>query len=78
MNHDNNVTIQKVAIQQDTHVTDIADYIRGMATNLERLSQEAGLEGVAACLRATVTEARRAKSDEHMIKLGLKPDRRCG
>lgn len=57
---------------------EIADYVRGMAADLEKLSQEAGLEGVAACLRATITEARRAKSDDYMIKLGLKPDRRVG
>lgn len=57
---------------------EIANYVRGMATDLERLSQEAGLEAVAACLRATITEARRAKSDDHMIKLGLRPARRAG
>ena len=57
---------------------EIADYVRGIAGDLERLSLEAGLETVAACLRATITEARRAKSDDHMIKLGLKPDRRVG
>jgi outer membrane murein-binding lipoprotein Lpp len=57
---------------------EIADYVRGLASDLERLSQEAGLDGVAACLRATITEARRAKSEYHMIKLGLKPVRRLG
>ncbi len=60
------------------HPSEIADYVRGIASDLERLSDEAGLDGVAACLRATVTEARRAKSADHMIKLGLKPDRRLG
>lgn len=58
--------------------SEIADYVRGMAIDLERLCQEAGLETVAACLRATITEARRVKSDDNMIKLGLKPDRRLG
>jgi outer membrane murein-binding lipoprotein Lpp len=57
---------------------EIADYVRGLASDLERLSQEAGLDAVAACLRATITEARRAKSEDHLIKLGLKPVRRVG
>jgi hypothetical protein len=57
---------------------DIADYIRGLATDLERLSQEAGLNGVAACLRAAATEARRAKNDARLLKLGVTPDRRLG
>jgi hypothetical protein len=66
------------AMPNTAQSTEIADYVRGMATDLERLSQEAGLEAVAACLRATITEARRAKSDDHMIKLGLRPARRAG
>jgi hypothetical protein len=57
---------------------DIVEYIRGMATDLERLSQQAGLTGVAACLRATVQEARRVKNDERLLKLGVTPDRRLG
>jgi orotidine-5'-phosphate decarboxylase len=57
---------------------DITDYIRGMATDLERLSQQAGLSGVAACLRAAVAEARRAKNNERLLKLGVTPDRRLG
>jgi hypothetical protein len=57
---------------------DIADYIRGLATDLERLSQQAGLNGVAACLRAAATEARRAKNDARLLKLGVTPDRRLG
>jgi hypothetical protein len=65
-------------VPNTAHASEIADYVRGMATDLEKLSQEAGLDGVAACLRAAITEARRAKSDEHMIKLGLKRDRRFG
>lgn len=72
----NNTDTRKIAMPHVAQVADIADYIRGMATNLERLSEEAGLETVAACLRATATEARRIKSEEHMIKLGLKPARR--
>jgi hypothetical protein len=60
------------------HSYDIADYIRGIATDLERLSQQAGMEGVAACLRATVCEARRYKNDERLLKLGVTPDRRLG
>jgi hypothetical protein len=70
--------LKAVPLPNTAESIEIADYVRGMAIDLERLSQEAGLEAVAACLRATVTEARRAKSDEHMIKLGLKPDRRYG
>lgn len=57
---------------------DIADYIRGLAIDLERLSQQAGLNGVAACLRAAATEARRAKNDARLLKLGVTPDRRLG
>jgi hypothetical protein len=57
---------------------DIVDYIRGMATDLERMSQQAGLNGVAACLRATVCEARRVKNDQRLLKLGVTPDRRLG
>lgn len=57
---------------------DIADYIRGMATDLERLSQQAGMIGVAACLRAAVSEARRVKNEERLLKLGVTPDRRLG
>jgi hypothetical protein len=57
---------------------DIADYIRGIATDLERLSQQSGMEGIAACLRATVCEARRYKNDERLLKLGVTPDRRLG
>jgi hypothetical protein len=57
---------------------DIVEYIRGMATDLERLSQQAGLTGIAACLRATVCEARRVKNDERLLKLGVTPDRRLG
>jgi hypothetical protein len=57
---------------------DIADYIRGMAIDLERLSQQAGFNGVAACLRAVVLEARRVKNDERLLKLGVTPDRRLG
>jgi hypothetical protein len=60
------------------HATQIADYVRGIATDLERLSDEAGLASVAACLRATITEARRVKSEDNMIKLGLKPARPAG
>lgn len=66
---------QRAPQPNTSDATEIADYVRGLAIDLERLSQEAGLDGVAACLRATVTEARRAKSDSYMIKLGLKPDR---
>jgi hypothetical protein len=58
--------------------TDIAEYVRGMATDLERLSQQSGLDGVAACLRAVVCEARRVKNDERLLKLGVTPDRRLG
>lgn len=58
--------------------TEIADYVRGMATDLERMSQQSGLEGVAACLRAVVCEARRVKNDERLLKLGVTPDRRLG
>jgi hypothetical protein len=57
---------------------DIVEYIRGMAADLERLSQQAGLTGVAACLRATVCEARRVKNDERLLKLGGTPDIRLG
>jgi hypothetical protein len=57
---------------------DIANYIRGIATDLERMSQEAGLEAVAACLRATVVEARRVRNDDRLLKLGVTPDRRLG
>jgi hypothetical protein len=57
---------------------DIADYIRGLATDLERLSQQAGLNSVAACLRAAASEARRAKDDARLLKLGVTPDRRLG
>jgi hypothetical protein len=64
---------QAVAANQD-----IADYIRGMAIDLERLSQQAGFKGVAACLRAVVLEARRVKNDERLLKLGVTPDRRLG
>jgi hypothetical protein len=69
---------QRAPLPNTSEATEIADYVRGLAIDLERLSQEAGLDGVAACLRATVTEARRAKSDGYMIKLGLKPDRLSG
>jgi hypothetical protein len=57
---------------------DIADYIRGLATDLERLSQQAGLSSVAACLRAAAAEAKRAKNDARLLKLGVTPDRRLG
>jgi hypothetical protein len=57
---------------------DIIDYVRGIAVDLERISQEAGLEGVSACLRAVVHEARRAKNDDRLLKLGVTPDRRLG
>jgi hypothetical protein len=71
--NDNFATNQNTATYND-----IADYIRGIATDLERMSQQAGLEGVAACLRATVSEARRVKNDERLLKLGVTPDRRLG
>jgi hypothetical protein len=57
---------------------DIADYIRGMAVDLERLSQQAEFNGVAARLRAVVLEARRVRNDERLLKLGVTPDRRLG
>jgi hypothetical protein len=57
---------------------DIAEYVRGIAGDLERMSQQAGLEGVAACLRAVVFEARRAKNEDRLLKLGVTPDRRLG
>jgi hypothetical protein len=70
-------TIMQASTNQPAN-QDIADYIRGLATDLERLSQEAGLNGVAACLRAAATEARRAKNDARLLKLGVTPDRRLG
>lgn len=80
--HDNGVTKQKApsqALGNDVAGNqDIADYIRGLAIDLERLSQQAGLNGVAACLRAAATEARRAKNDARLLKLGVTPDRRLG
>ncbi len=57
---------------------DIAEYIRGIAGDLERMSQKVGLDGVSACLRAVVAEARRAKNDDRLLKLGVTPDRRLG
>jgi outer membrane murein-binding lipoprotein Lpp len=70
-------TSNKLAPLPNTaHASEIADYIRAIAADLEKLSQEAGLDAVAACLRAAITEARRAKSEDYMVKLGLKPDRR--
>jgi hypothetical protein len=57
---------------------DIIDYVRGIANDLERMSQQAGLDGVAACLRAVVCEARRAKNEDRLLKLGVTPDRRLG
>lgn len=56
----------------------VADFIRNLAQELEQLSEDHALEGVAACLRAAATEARRAKDRDRLAKLGLKPSRRAG
>jgi hypothetical protein len=71
--NDNYVVNQNTAPSQD-----IADYIRGIAIDLERLSQQGGMDGVAACLRAVVSEAKRYKNEERLLKLGVIPDRRLG
>jgi hypothetical protein len=60
------------------NLTEVADFIRNLALELEQLSEDNGMEGVAACLRAAAQEARRAKDHERMVKLGLKPSRRVG
>ena len=56
----------------------VADFIRNLAQELEQLSEDHDLEGVAACLRAAACEARRAKDHDRLVKLGLKPSRRAG
>jgi hypothetical protein len=38
------------------------------------LSETAGMAATAACLRAAAAEARRAKHQDRLVKLGLKPD----
>jgi hypothetical protein len=58
--------------------SDILEYVRGMSADLERLSQRAGLDGLAACLRAVILEAKRAKNEDRLLKLGVTPDRRLG
>ena len=50
---------------------EVADFIRNLVL-------EHDLEGVAACLRAAASEARRAKERARLVKLGLKPGRRAG
>ncbi len=56
----------------------VADFIRNLVQELEQLSEDHDLEGVAACLRAAAFEARRVKEHERLAKLGLKPSRRAG
>ncbi|MCA3697143.1 hypothetical protein [Aquidulcibacter sp.] len=56
----------------------VADFIRNLVLELEQLSEDHDLEGVAACLRAAASEARRAKERDRLVKLGLKPNRRAG
>ncbi|WP_313585804.1 hypothetical protein [Aquidulcibacter sp.] len=56
----------------------VADFIRNLVMELEQLSEDHNLEGVAACLRAAASEARRAKEQDRLVKLGLKPNRRAG
>ncbi|OYU77178.1 MAG: hypothetical protein CFE32_06855 [Alphaproteobacteria bacterium PA3] len=56
----------------------VADFIRNLVLELEQLSEDHDLEGVAACLRAAAFEARRAKEHDRLVKLGLKPGRRGG
>jgi hypothetical protein len=57
---------------------EVADFIRNLVLELEQLSEDHDLEGVAACLRAAASEARRAKERARLVKLGLKPGRRAG
>jgi hypothetical protein len=73
-----NIITQKISPSVAPQPVDIAEYVRVMATDLERLSQQSGLDGMAACLRAVVCEARRFKNDERLLKLGVTPDRRLG
>lgn len=56
----------------------VADFIRNLVLELEQLSEDHDLEGVAACLRAAASEARRAKHRDRLTKLGLKPSRQAG
>jgi outer membrane murein-binding lipoprotein Lpp len=62
--------------QSQPELAEVADFIRKLASELEHLSEDAGLETVAACLRAASAEARRAKDSYRLAKLGLKPTRR--
>ncbi len=57
---------------------EVADFIRNLVLELEQLSEDHDLEGVAACLRAAASEARRVKQRDRLIKLGLKPGHRAG
>lgn len=55
----------------------VADFIRNLVLELEQLSEDHDLEGVAACLRAAASEARRAKHRQRRVKLGLQPSRQA-
>jgi outer membrane murein-binding lipoprotein Lpp len=57
---------------------EVADFIRNLVLELEQLSEDHDLEGVAACLRAAASEARRAKERDRLVKSGLRPSRRAG